>query len=183
MHLISMMETLRDRRVGLLIVGTGPEEKLLKSESRKRQLEHLIRFTGHVAEDEKYGILQMCDLYVSTSQHEGFGLVFLEAMAGGLPIVCYDKGGQTDFLRDKGNGYLVPLNDLALLTKRCELLITDTELRKTMGENNKSCVEEYYIDRCALRYETTFNEVLQMNANAKRANRHLSPQQASYRKG
>jgi glycosyltransferase involved in cell wall biosynthesis len=151
MHLISMMETLRDRRVGLLIVGTGPEEKLLKSESRKRQLEHLIRFTGHVAEDEKYGILQMCDLYVSTSQHEGFGLVFLEAMAGGLPIVCYDKGGQTDFLRDKGNGYLVPLNDLALLTKRCELLITDTELRKTMGENNKSCVEEYYIDRCALR--------------------------------
>jgi glycosyltransferase involved in cell wall biosynthesis len=183
MHLISMMETLRDRRVGLLIVGTGPEEKLLKSESRKRQLEHLIRFTGHVAEDEKFGILQMCDLYVSTSQHEGFGLVFLEAMACGLPIVCYDKGGQTDFLRDKGNGYLVPLNDLALLTKRCELLITDTELRKTMGENNKSCVEEYYIDRCALRYETTFNEVLQMNANAKQANRHLSPQQASYRKG
>lgn len=108
-QLILMMEALRKERVRLLIVGTGPQEHILKQESLKRQLGNKIVFMGYVEESEKFRILQMCDLYVSTSQHEGFGLVFLEAMASGLPIICYDQGGQMDFLRDQETGYLVSL--------------------------------------------------------------------------
>ncbi len=178
-QLISMMEALRHQGVRLLIVGTGPEENLLKEESRKRQLEDRIYFMGQVGEDEKFGILQMSDSYVSTSQHEGFGLVFLEAMACGLPIVCYDCGGQTDFLQDQKTGYLVSLNNLTLFTSRCELLIRNAELRKMIGENNRQCVEEYYIDRCALSYETTFDKLLQMKSSTKGAKQHLSTQQAT----
>lgn len=160
-QLISMMGTLKDRGVRLLIIGTGPEETLLKSESGKRGLADRIRFTGHVGEIEKFRILHMCDLYVSTSQHEGFGLVFLEAMACGLPIVCYDSGGQNDFLRDGETGFLVPLNKLEAFQDRCEFLIGDSELRKGIGKNNKVRVEEFYIDRCASRYESAFIELLE----------------------
>ena len=52
---------------------------------------------------EKYAALSMADAFVTASQHEGFGLVFLEAMAFGLPVLCYDRGGQTDFLTTRRN--------------------------------------------------------------------------------
>jgi len=120
---------------------------------------------GHVDEAEKFRILNMCDFYVSTSQHEGFGLVFLEAMACGLPIVCYDYGGQTDFLQDQQSGYVVPLNDLGLFTRRCEIMIANPDLRKNIAKNNKHRMKEFYIDRCAVMYEKTFSKAIAMNGN------------------
>ncbi len=59
------------------------------------------------------------------------------------------------------------------------MLIVDKELRKKIGDNNRNRVEEYYIDRCALRYEIVFDEVPKMNANTKRAKRHVSSEQAN----
>lgn len=168
-QLISLMGTLRNEKVRLLIMGTGPEEQLLKEKCLKAELGHQVLFLGQVQETEKFRVLQMCDIYVSTSQHEGFGLVFLEAMACNLPIVCYDHGGQTDFLQDQKTGYLVPLNNTNLFKYKCQLLIRNPGLRKTMGENNKSRVEEFYIDKCAMRYESIFDEVLEINGNGKRA--------------
>ncbi len=162
--LISMMEGFKNQRVRLLVMGTGPQEQFLKEETQKRQLGDKIVFMGYVEEAEKFRVLRMSDLYVSTSQHEGFGLVFLEAMACGLPVVCYDHGGQTDFLRDAKTGYMVTLNDLELFKERCQLLINSPELRQTMGENNKGHVEEFYIDTCASKYLSLFKEAVEANA-------------------
>jgi glycosyltransferase involved in cell wall biosynthesis len=159
-QLLRVMAALRNPKVRLLVMGTGPQEQLLKEEVGKQHLTPQILFLGYVEEAEKFRILQMCDLYVSTSQHEGFGLVFLEAMACGLPIVCYDHGGQTDFLRDQHTGYLIPLNNIALFKERCELLVSDAGLRQVMGAHNRRQVEEYYIDQCAKRYESLFERVL-----------------------
>ena len=66
---------------------------------------------GQVSDEQKYAALAISDVFVSASQHEGFGLVFLEAMAFGLPVVCYDRGGQTDFLTSGETGAVVRLND------------------------------------------------------------------------
>jgi glycosyltransferase involved in cell wall biosynthesis len=167
-QLISMMEDLRKEKIHLLIIGTGPQERILKDMCAKKKLESRVIFMGKVEESEKFQILKMCDLYVSTSQHEGFGIVFLEAMASGLPVVCYDHGGQTDFLQDQETGYLVPLNNIDLFKNRCLLLIREPELRKTIGENNKHRVEEFYIDRCASKYESVFSKVLEMDKNERR---------------
>jgi glycosyltransferase involved in cell wall biosynthesis len=159
-QLTRLIDSLRDRPVRLVIVGTGPQEHLLKEECRVRRVVDRVSFMGHVSEEDKYRILQVSDLYVSTSQHEGFGLVFLEAMASGLPVVCYDVGGQTDFLQDGETGFLVSLNDLDLFKRRCELLMRDPELRRIMGERNRRVVEDYFIEQCAQRYETAFTDVL-----------------------
>jgi glycosyltransferase involved in cell wall biosynthesis len=160
-QLIGVMAALRDPKVRLLVVGTGPQEQSLKEEVNKRRLTGQVLFLGHVPEAEKFSILQICDLYVSTSQHEGFGLVFLEAMACGLPIICYNYGGQTDFLRDQESGYLLPLNDVDVFAERCEWLVGSPELRKTMGASNRQRVEEYYIDQCAVRYESLFERIVE----------------------
>ena len=122
-------------------------------------MEEQVRFVGQVSEEEKFGILHLCDLYVSTSQHEGFGLVFLEGMAMGLPVVCYDYGGQADFLEDGQTGALVPLNDLARFEERCRALIVEPALRRRIGEENRARVEPMFVDQCAKRYEALFEEV------------------------
>jgi glycosyltransferase involved in cell wall biosynthesis len=168
-QLISMMEALRNEPVRLLIIGTGPLESQLKDLASERRLGEKVVFLGQVDEHGKFRILQMCDLYVSTSQHEGFGLVFLEAMASGLSVVCYDHGGQTDFLKDEVNGFLVPLNDRERFLDRCRILIRDSGRREEMARRNQKAVEDYYIDRCADQYEQVFTEVCQKRAGTRPA--------------
>jgi glycosyltransferase involved in cell wall biosynthesis len=155
-----MMKALKDTRVKLIVIGSGPEEKMLKAEVKSSGLENQVLFTGFVSDEDKFRQLQRSDIYVSSSQHEGFGLVFLEAMASGLPVVCYDHGGQTDFLQNDRNGYVVPLNDLDGLRARCQQLIENSQLRKSIGQNNKELVKEFYIDNCAKLYENLFYETI-----------------------
>src|SRR5262249_27477385 len=122
-QLIAVIDVLRAERVRLLIVGSGPQGQALKRETLNGPVEDRVLRLGHVEEADKFRALRMCDFYVSTSQHEGFGLVFLEAMACGLPIVCYDHGGQTDFLESSTTGFLVPLNDMQSFAESCRRLI------------------------------------------------------------
>ncbi len=168
-QLIQLMGLWKGRRMRLLIIGAGPQEQMLQEAVMAKQLEGQVHFMGYVEEAEKFRVLQMCDLYVSTSQHEGFCLAFLEAMACGLPVICYDHGGQRDFLRDQETGYLVPLNDLTLFADRCEQLIGDRALRKRIGLENQRRVEEFCIDRCAAEYESVFRTALQVSLDARRA--------------
>jgi glycosyltransferase involved in cell wall biosynthesis len=159
-QLIALMDRLRTEKVRLLIIGTGPQMAALKEDCQRRGIEDKVVFTGHVEDEEKFRLLDQSDIFVSTSQHEGFGLLFVEGMASGLPVVCYDHGGQTDFLEDGKTGYLVHLNDEAAFEERTRRLIQDKELRSRMGAENLSRVEDYFIDRCAERYERVFETVL-----------------------
>lgn len=159
-QLIDAMARLRDLNAHLLILGSGPMELRLRARAGKLGVADRIRFLGFVAEAEKFRLLRMCDLFVSTSQHEGFGLVFLEAMACGLPIVCYSHGGQTDFLEDGVTGGLVPLNDRDGFLDRCRRLVAERTRRAEAAEMNLRRVEAYFIDQCASRYEAVFERVL-----------------------
>ena len=158
-QLIAIMDGLKDTDARLLIIGTGPQEHPLRKIASASKVGDRIHFLGNVEESEKFGILQMSDIFVSTSQHEGFGLVFLEAMASSLAVICYDHGGQTDFLESGETGYLLPLNDQASFAQRCQHLLSNVEIRKDMGRNNLRKIEELFIDRCASHYEDVFEDV------------------------
>ena len=158
--LIKALRLLREHPLRLLVVGSGPQEPVLKSMASDLRLLDRVHFLGQVDENEKFRILQMSDIYVSTSQHEGFGLVFLEAMSCGLPVVCYDHGGQTDFLEDGLTGWVLPLNDLPAFAASCRKLAMDRNLRERMGRENRRRVEELYVERCAERYEDIFQAAI-----------------------
>ncbi len=159
-QLLNIVSRVENKNVKLFVLGDGPEQAALKSLANQLGIAQSTRFVGHVSDEEKLKILHCADIYVSTSQHEGFGLVFLEAMSAGLPVICYDHGGQTDFLADGETGYLVPLNEASLFQGCIEKLRADKTIREAMSAANLVAVESHFMDTCAQEYENLFEEVL-----------------------
>jgi glycosyltransferase involved in cell wall biosynthesis len=146
--------------VHLLVVGDGPDRDAIGRQAHELGIASRVHLLGMVSDAEKYAALSISDAFATTSQHEGFGLVFLEAMAFGLPIVCYDRGGQTDFLASHRTGFVVPLNDEAAFASAIIELHRDRESRLRYGHHNRLLVESYFIDTCARRYEEVYEQVV-----------------------
>jgi glycosyltransferase involved in cell wall biosynthesis len=156
-QLVSVLASLQRPDAYLLVIGDGPDAAEVARTASELGVCARVKLLGHVSEQQKYAALGVSDVFVSTSQHEGFGLVFLEAMACGLPIVCYDRGGQVDFLSG-ASGAVVPLNDVAAFTAAVRHLHDSPGQRATIRQNNLAAVESYFIDRCAQRYESIFEQ-------------------------
>jgi glycosyltransferase involved in cell wall biosynthesis len=151
----------------LLIVGDGPDAREIQRTADELGVRERVHLLGQVADARKYRALASADVFVSTSQHEGFGLVFLEAMAFGLPVICYDHGGQTDFLTTGKTGQVLPLNELGAFTQAIVDLHDNSQRRLAIGRYNSEAVEDFYIDRCAERYERVFHAVIEQRAGGK----------------
>jgi glycosyltransferase involved in cell wall biosynthesis len=152
----------------LLVVGDGPEAGAVVQRAAERGVADRVRMLGYVSDEMKYRVFGVADLFVSTSQHEGFGLVFLEAMAFGLPIVCYDRGGQTDFLTTPDTGYVVTLNDINSFNEAVRALRDSPARRAAIRAHNLAAVESFFIDRCAHSYEQIFERVTAARPHAAR---------------
>lgn len=158
--LINVVKAINCPNLKLVIIGDGPEKPRLESLSKKLNVSDKIFFFGNVTDDEKFQLLNVSDIYVSSSQHEGFGIVFLEAMASGLPVVCYNNGGQKDFLVNNKTGFLIRTGSIKELTLRIRNLSEDLELRKVMGKFNKTYIGNYFIEACALKYYHVYESAL-----------------------
>jgi glycosyltransferase involved in cell wall biosynthesis len=145
----------------LVVVGDGPDAAAVEQRAVELGVRNRLHLLGQVSDAEKYAALATSDVFVSASQHEGFGLVFLEAMAFGLPVLCYDRGGQTDFLTTRETGHVVRLNDHAAFVRALMELHADRYARIAYGEHNRQLVEKYFIDTCAARYEEVFNAAIE----------------------
>ena len=165
-QLVQMLAAAGREDMYLAIIGDGPESDSVMRAACEAGVAHRVKMMGHVTERQKYAALGMSDIFVSTSQHEGFGLVFLEAMAYGLPIVCYDRGGQVDFLSTPATGALVKLNDIERFTQSVLELHASPERRAQIRRHNLATVESYFIERCARRYEAIFEEAILARAGA-----------------
>lgn len=164
--LLQALARVGEPRPRLLIIGEGPERDRLEELSRSLGLSEQVDFLGPIWGERKFQYLAAADLFVLPSLHEGFGLVFLEAMHCGLPVVASDCGGQTDFLRDGETGFLTPVGDVETLAERIARLSRDEALRKGMGEFNREYVRCFHISGVAERYEAVFSGVIE---NARRA--------------
>jgi len=144
----------------LLIIGDGPEKDNIIQRMRALNIENSVRLLGRVSDEQKFQYLSASDVYLSTAIHEGFGIVFLEAMECGLPVISYDKGGQTDFLRDGKTGYLVQLGNRRDFTIKLTGLLESKTLRTEISAYNSDYAKEFYIDNVADKYISIFREVV-----------------------
>jgi glycosyltransferase involved in cell wall biosynthesis len=159
-QLVRMVSRMNNPRVVLVLLGDGPERDSLRETAVQLGIERQVLMPGFVSEECKYQFLQAADLFVSSTSHEGFGLMYVEAMFCRLPIITYDHGGQSDFLRDGKTGYLIRLNDEAALQQATERLVGEPDLRRKMGDFNVALAEEFTIGRCAARYERIFEDMI-----------------------
>lgn len=174
MQLVDVLAQSKIANAHLLIVGDGPDADAIRARAAALGVASRVHLLGQISDDAKHAALAASDIFVSTSQHEGFGLVFLEAMAFGLPVVCYDRGGQTDFLATGVTGHVVALNDTAAFTQAVITLHADRDARARYGRDNLELVEKYFIDSCAARYEEVFSAAIARAAHPSSARRNVA---------
>lgn len=132
---------LRQQHPGLcyLIVGDGPYEPDLRNLVAELQIGDAVRFAGNVPEHELVAHYRLGDVFVMPNRAlpngdtEGFGLVFLEANACGLPVIAGDLGGSTDAVRDGENGLVVDGNAVLDIQVAMQRLLQDKTLRDTLA--------------------------------------------------
>ena len=101
-------------------------------------------------------------ILVLPSRTEGFGLVLLEAMAFGVPVVAFDCGsGPSSIVSDGKNGFLVRPYDIGVFAERMMQLMEDDDLRRTMGSNGVQKARQYTIDKIGLQWKQLFEELMQ----------------------
>lgn len=137
----------------LLIIGDGPLKEKLERLIVDYQLSDRVKLLGFVTDEEKQQVLRASDIYVSAAEHEGFGIVFLEAMDAGLPIVAVNEGGQTDFLFEGKQALLVGVNDPDGLARAVNQLASDAQLREKMAAICRETVPHFYLDKTTRRFE------------------------------
>ncbi len=157
--LLKALKLLANPKVHLLILGDGPERENLHASAEQLGIGGQIHFMGFVAEDQKYQLLACSDVFSLTSLHEGFGLVYIEAMHCGLPVIAADTGGQTDFLSDGQTGGLVRPGDANALSRVLQGLMEDPHRRRQIGSANKALAQRYTVANTAQKYEGLFSRV------------------------
>jgi glycosyltransferase involved in cell wall biosynthesis len=93
--------------VAYLIVGDGSDRKRLETKVARLSLTERVRFTGYVAEAEKPEYYRLADVFVMPSRLEGFGFVFLEALACGVPVIASKVDGSREAVRNGALGMQV----------------------------------------------------------------------------
>ena len=121
--------------ISLTIAGDGPELNEIKSIIRQRNIKG-IDTPGYVIGEHKTRLLNESDIYVFPSYYEGMPLSLIEAMASGLPVVCSAVGAIPDFFVDGKMGFIIKEQNIETYYDALELLITNSVLRKDMGEFN-----------------------------------------------
>ena len=103
----------------LTLVGSGEKELALKRLTQELNLEERVSFEGQ--QSNPYGYMKEADLFLLTSEREGFPNVLLEANALGLPIVAFaSQGGITEIIEEGKNGFYVPFSECDLLAQKIE---------------------------------------------------------------
>ncbi|HEY6102314.1 MAG TPA: glycosyltransferase [bacterium] len=143
----------------LLVVGGGPEEENLHAVAQSLGIARDVIFTGLLPHTRALDCMATGALFLYASQTETQGLVLVEAMALGLPIVAVDAGGIADAVRDGETGFLTPVDPAALAGKVRALLDDPAEARR-MGERGREASAAFTIPviaaRLAALYESLF---------------------------
>lgn len=146
--------------VKLVLVGDGVERSRLVELSKRLNLNDCIKFEGQVPQAKIPQIMHQADVFALSSLSESFGIVNIEAMAAGLPIVATNVGGIPYIVEEGVNGYLVKAKNPDAIAARILILLQNDEIHEKMSANNREKAELYTWDKVAGTVERIYFECL-----------------------
>ncbi|PSP75014.1 hypothetical protein BRC86_04540 [Halobacteriales archaeon QS_3_64_16] len=160
-RLLRALRIVRDagHSVRLDIAGEGPMRTRLEGVVEDLDLTTAVRFHGFVSEEHKATLLNRAQLFVFASEQEGFGIVLLEAMSVGLPVVAAQLPVYREFVHDGENGHLIEDREPEAFAAEIEGLLEDPASIEAMGQRARETAKQYTWESAAERTETVLKRV------------------------
>ncbi len=153
-----------ETQVKLVIIGPSYNDKyskeiMSKIDEENKEGKHEISYLGPLSHENIIKILKESMLLVCPSISEDFGMVIIEAMSCGTPVIASDIGGIKDIITNHENGIVIPPENDSELARSIEYLINNHELRSKLSINGRKTVEDKYswesiVKRLSRIYET-----------------------------
>ncbi len=126
----------------LVFVGEGPLREMIESETREKGWKDRVLLAGF--HDDIPEVMRAIDVLVLPSFWEGFGIVLIEAMAAYRPVITTNVSSMPEIVIDGETGYLIEPGNSEMLAERAIALLTDPQLRKTMGQKGNARVQNLF---------------------------------------
>lgn len=133
----------------LFILGDGPLKKSLMKRTEELNLKDNISFEGYLVGDKLEKLFSSTRIMLVPSKKEGFGIVVLEGMAAGIPVIASNVGGIPEIITDHENGILVPSQNPGMIADSVFELASNEKLYDKISKNGKSRAQEFSWDKFA----------------------------------
>lgn len=142
----------------IILLGDGLLKNEFIAEMKKNKLEKYFELPGNVNNVEDY--YAKSKIYIHAALYEPFGLVLLEAMAAGLPVVCLDGKGNRDVVKNGINGFMLEKPDVIMFAEKIIELATKPDLYKSMSENAVKFAADFDIKNYVDKLMQLYNKIL-----------------------
>ena len=143
--------------VQLILVGDGPLRQELEDLSRSLGVASRVSFLGK--RTDVANLLKACDIYVHSTNSDGFGIAACEAMAAGLPVIASDVPGLAQLVQ--GAGILFPVGDDAALAREIRTLLASPERRRELSNASRKRAQCFSIEKTVDGYLAMYESALQ----------------------
>ncbi|OGH07590.1 MAG: hypothetical protein A2171_00525 [Candidatus Levybacteria bacterium RBG_13_35_9] len=158
--LISTFEKVfrKEKNIHLVIVGDGPERKNLEKLITKHKISDRVFLIGFVEHKDLGRIYNSADVFVFSSKTETQGMVVLEAMASGLPVLTVKDRVFEEFIQNGVDGFIVEKNGSVFAKKLMEIL-EDEDLRKKISANARKKALKFSLEEIAKKFENLYKSL------------------------
>lgn len=143
-HILEVLDRLRDKRLVCAIIGSGPEKTRLETYIKKHSLENSVILLGHRPLPEALGLMKSFDIFVNPSYSEGIPTSVIEAAILKKAIIATNVGGTPEIITGNGDGFLVSAGDVTTLGEKLGLLASNRELRQSLGDSAYDSVQNKF---------------------------------------
>ena len=152
--------TEKKENIYYIIVGDGTQKENLKSLAKELGIEENVEFTGRLPHDKVMEYMSICDVFSLPSWQEGFGIVYIEAMAHEKPVIACKGEGIDGIIKNGENGILVSPKSVNDLSKAIFHLLNNDNLRKEISKKAQKTAKEYTWENNAINTMKLYKKLL-----------------------